>query len=143
MKQNIAINNKLNDFEKALEAFQDALQKSNQEKKSENFEFFRDSAIQRFEFCYEYSWKIIKVFLQDIEGIYEAQSPRSSIKLGYKNSYIKNLETWYEMIIDRNKTSHEYGLQIANDIFEDLDSFYTEMIFLYENLRKKYSENHS
>ncbi len=44
-------------FEKAMRRLKSAVLKAKDERGSELYEFFRDSAIQRFEFTYELLWK--------------------------------------------------------------------------------------
>jgi len=48
-----------------------------------------DATIQRFEFTYELSWKLMKAYLE-YNGNLEATSPRKAIKESYKEGLIKD-----------------------------------------------------
>ncbi len=52
----------------------------------------RDAAIQRFEFCFELAWKAIQEQARD-EGM-DCQSPKSCLKLAFKNSWITDEPAW-------------------------------------------------
>ena len=75
-------------------------------------EFTRDSVIQRFEYTFELSWKLLLKILEadrplddgSVKGIL-----RESGKLGYINS----VETWFEFQRARNLTSHTYNEEVA------------------------------
>ena len=57
-----------NDFEKAIKRLEEAVNKTMNNKSTEDYTFYRDSAIQRFEIAFEFMWKTIKLFLEK-EGI--------------------------------------------------------------------------
>ncbi len=52
-------------FESLLEDFRKATGRLAEALAQEKNEFIRDSAIQRFEFCFDLSWKTLKAFLED------------------------------------------------------------------------------
>ena len=56
---------KMETFSKAFGSLQIALVKSEEHADSEDFEFFRDSVIQRFEYTIEYLWKLLKVIMEN------------------------------------------------------------------------------
>ncbi|SMP13958.1 nucleotidyltransferase substrate binding protein, HI0074 family [Desulfurobacterium pacificum] len=80
--------------------------------------FFRNSAIQRFEFTVEILWKTVKTFLKEIEGI-ECRSPKSCIRGFFSVGYLSEDEVLLllRMIDDRNLTSHAYIEEVAEEIF--------------------------
>ena len=65
----------------------------------------RDSAIQRFEYCFEISWKILKEYLRIHEGVI-CNSPKSCFREGFKLNLLNEEETIkaLEMTDDRNLT---------------------------------------
>jgi len=79
-------------------------------------EIVRDATIQRFEYCFELSWKVLKKALK-IEGI-EVVSPRQAIRSAFEAGYLQNVDIWFEMLEDRNMTSHTYDPDIANRVYE-------------------------
>ena len=76
----------------------------------------RDAAIQRFEYCFELVWKLIKRRLR-LDGI-EVNSPRQAIRLAFENGYIEDADFWFELLEDRNLTTHTYNADIADKVFE-------------------------
>ncbi|SHF37699.1 nucleotidyltransferase substrate binding protein [Desulforamulus putei] len=76
----------------------------------------RDATIQRFEYCFELSWKLLKKALK-IDGI-DVNSPRQTIRAAFETGYIDDIDIWFEMLEDRNMTSHTYDPDIANQVYE-------------------------
>jgi nucleotidyltransferase substrate binding protein (TIGR01987 family) len=68
--------------------------------------FLRDSVIQRFEFCWELAWKMLKLQLAYL-GI-EALSPRDVIRQSLQAGLIGDGEVWTEAQLHRNMTSATY-----------------------------------
>lgn len=95
-----------------------------------------DAVIQRFEFTFEMSWKLMKIYLE-YEGIQDAQSPRSTIKAAFKHGLIENGDEWIGMMLDRNRTSHVYDEKTALEIYNNVKKDY---VFLLEKFVKKIQE---
>ena len=76
----------------------------------------RDATIQRFEYCFELSWKLLKKVLKS-DGI-EVNSPRQAVRKAFENGYLDNIDVWFEMLEDRNMTSHTYDPSIADKVYE-------------------------
>ncbi|TCS78366.1 nucleotidyltransferase substrate binding protein [Tepidibacillus fermentans] len=110
--------------ERLLERFQDFKNALERLKESLQIEAYQDiiqdiiidGVIQRFEFTFELSWKLMKLFLE-YEGI-EANSPRSAIRKAYEINMIEDGEAWIDMMIDRNKISHVYDEEMAKQIYD-------------------------
>lgn len=66
-----------------------------------------DGAIQRFEFVFELSWKLMREYLK-YTGL-EINNPRTVIKYAYQNGIIEDGDKWLKMLSDRNMTSHLYN----------------------------------
>jgi nucleotidyltransferase substrate binding protein (TIGR01987 family) len=97
-------------------------------------EFIRDSAIQRFEFTFELTWKVLKRYLA-AQGI-EARSPREALRGAFEQRLIGDDETWLTMIELRNLTSHTYDEKIAERIYAALPALLTRFQALLEALRR-------
>ncbi|GAB6077222.1 HI0074 family nucleotidyltransferase substrate-binding subunit [Desulfurobacterium crinifex] len=110
------------DFKKSISRFEEAVLKSQELKNTSEYPFYRDSAIQRFEFTFEIMWKTIKVFLE-MEGII-CRSPRSCIRELFSAGFISEEEARHllKMLEDRNLTVHTYRESVAEEIFERLPS---------------------
>ena len=113
-------NEKLNDFGKALLRLNEAIDESKNNSVSSTL---KDGVIQRFEFCYEICWKLIKYYLEN-EGIQEAKSPKSTFREAFKIGIIEDGEVWIDMLNDRNLTSHVYDEEVAFDIYGKIISTY-------------------
>ena len=87
---------------------------------------YLDGVIQRFEFCFELAWKMMKAYLA-YDGI-EANSPRASIREGFAAGLIPNAEAWLDMLEKRNLSSHTYDEKTALDIYEHIKNDYAQML---------------
>lgn len=79
-------------------------------------ESFRESTIQRFEYTFELSWKLISSILSD-EGMSVA-GIRDTIRNGARLNLIENPERWLEYAKARNLTSHLYLEAVASQVYE-------------------------
>lgn len=86
-----------------------------------------DGVIQRFEFTFELSWKLMKMFLEYM-GISKLRSPRATIREAYAYGLIKDGEQWIDMMIDRNKTSHMYDEEEAKLIYQKIKNTYSKLL---------------
>lgn len=98
------------DFFKALKRLEEALEKDI------NDDIIIDGIIQRFEFTFEQSWKVMKLYLEDQGVLDEALAPRSTIRCAFKHKLITDGDVWIEMMMDRNRTSHMYDETTARNI---------------------------
>lgn len=95
---------------------------------------YLDATIQRFEFCFELAWKLMKSALS-YEGI-EANSPRSSIREGWKQGLIDSAEKWLDMLEKRNLSPHTYNEITALNIYQHIISEYLELLSALEQTIK-------
>ena len=131
---NIRWNEKINDFGKALLRLNEAIDESKNNQLSSTL---KDGVIQRFEFCYEICWKLMKYYLEN-EGIQEAKSPKSTFREAFKIGIIEDGEEWIDMLNDRNLTSHVYDENVAIDIYEKiLSKYFKRMNDMYILLKSK------
>ncbi|MGO5094034.1 nucleotidyltransferase substrate binding protein [Clostridium sp. LCP25S3_F10] len=126
-----------NRLEERLEDFKKAFKKLKEstDLKVEN-DIVIDGVIQRFEFTFEQSWKLMKLYLE-YEGIEEAKSPRSTIRAAFKYGIIEDGDAWISMMIDRNKTSHVYDESTAIEIYNSIKSNHVNLL---EKLLNKMEE---
>ncbi|MDU4860162.1 MAG: nucleotidyltransferase substrate binding protein [Terrisporobacter othiniensis] len=119
------------DFFKALNRLEEAL------KKDLSDDIIVDGIIQRFEFTFEQSWKVMKLYLEDQGILDEAVAPRSTIRCAFKHKLISDGDIWIEMMLDRNRTSHMYDETTALNIVKLVKEKY---VFEFEKL-KDFLEN--
>ena len=101
----------------------------------------RDSMIQRFEYTYSISLKMIKRYLssgafvfENIDGMTFNEMIRHANKMGILHS---NLEKWDNFRQKRNLTSHTYDEKIAQDVVSIIEDFALEAKFLLDKLKEK------
>lgn len=101
-------------------------------------EFVQDATIQRFEFCIELYWKVLRKFLA-YEQI-DATTPREVLMNAYQCGLIDNENDWIAMLTDRNRTSHVYKKEDARRIFENIKSYYPVIFKTYLKLKTKFDK---
>lgn len=127
-------NEKLDDFGKPLLRLNESIDESKSNPLSSTL---KDGVIQRFEFCYEICWKLIKYYLEN-EGIQEAKSPKSTFREAFKIGIIEDGEKWIDMLNDRNLTSHVYDEEVALDIYgKILSTYFKQMNNMHILLKSK------
>jgi|SRR5579884_731073 len=85
----------------------------------------RDACIQRFEFTFETAWKAIQADAA-AEGV-DCASPRDCLRAAARMGVLDIHETdWLKMVEDRNRTSHTYAEETAEEIYSSL-SRYSEL----------------
>ncbi len=99
----------------------------------------RDSMIQRFEYCSDLLWKIIKMYLEEIEKInLQITSPRGIVREAIKINVIKEKDgvICMDIIANRNLTSHVYHQETAHDIAQKIPLLYSEMKIIVDKIKK-------
>jgi nucleotidyltransferase substrate binding protein (TIGR01987 family) len=117
----------LTDFEKAVARLKEVLD-------LKKTDVIRDSAIKRFELCFDLAWKCIQAYARR-EGL-DCQSPRACLKTAFQLGLIDYEDDWLKMLDDRNLSVHTYKEKNAEDIYGRLSKY----IGLLDNLAKNLSE---
>jgi nucleotidyltransferase substrate binding protein (TIGR01987 family) len=94
----------------------------------------RDSAIKRFEICFDLAWKAIKNYARN-EGV-ECNSPRMCFKTAFNLNLIDYDEKWLKSIEDRNTTSHLYNEKLADQVYQRLPEYRSLFKSLLSRLEK-------
>ena len=105
-------------FPSLLDAYERATDRLSEALDQPKNPFLRDSAIQRFEFTFEFSWKVLKAFLS-FQGL-EARSPRTAIRGAFEVGLITEDEGWLGLLELRNLASHTYDETIEDRVFAEL-----------------------
>lgn len=104
-----------------LEDFKRIIDRLNEVLLLEKTTITRDSAIKRFELCFDLAWKSIKVYAGK-EGL-ECISPRACFKIAFQLGLIEHDEKWLKMIDDRNLSIHLYKEEHADQVFSRLSEY--------------------
>ena len=115
-----------------------ALERLNEALQEDRTTFMIDATIQRFEFSIELFLKTLKRQLA-YEGI-ESITPRETMKYAYKIGWLREEGLWLDMLDDRNRTSHIYNEEIANEIYDHIKNYHKELIHTYRFLADRYSD---
>ena len=90
----------------------------------------KEGLVQRFEYTFELSWKVLKDFLEN-KGV-NVKFPRDVLKEAFNLDILNNGELWFEMLEYRNILSHTYNEKnftkavekIYNDFFNEIEALY-------------------
>ncbi len=123
---------RLDNFTKALMQLKSAVDLANDRKLTD---LEKQGLIQAFEFTHELAWKTLKDFL-NYKGNKEIYGSKDAVKEAFKYNLLKNGEVWMDMIKSRNKTSHTYNEDTADEIIK---AVMTDYHIEFENLSGKLS----
>ena len=92
----------------------------------------RDGVIQRFEHTLEMSWKIIRKTLLQLGRTEVNNSPKPLFKSAYEEGFIDDVSAWLDFVDAKNKTSHDYSLTKADQVYQAAQKFppYVEHLIL-------------
>jgi nucleotidyltransferase substrate binding protein (TIGR01987 family) len=104
---------RLSNYSKALLQLESAVDLAAQKKLSD---LEKQGLIQAFEFTHELAWNVMKDYFDYQGGSELVTGSRDATREAFQKGLIQNGDEWMEMIKSRNKTSHTYNLNIAEDI---------------------------
>ncbi len=116
------------DFTKALLRFDEVLELPKND-------VVRDSAIKRFELCFELGWKAMKAYLEENHNA-TCASPRTCFREAFRVGVIDYDEHWIELTSTRNYTVHTYREAFAEKIYAELPHALDMFHKLAEALKK-------
>lgn len=126
---------RFDNFKNAFFLLREAVYKIN-EKEIELSQLEKEGVIQRFEYTWELTWKVLKDYLEYTGVILETITPASTIKTAISVNMIKNGDIWMEALDSRNKMSHTYDfkkfeeiiLQIQNHYYFEIEDLYLKLL---------------
>lgn len=102
---------------------------------------FRDGLIQRFEFTYELSHKMLKRFMEmtsPAPDLYDSMPFQDLIRSGNEQGLLLNdWLHWRDYRAMRSKTSHTYDEAIALEVVKQIPVFLAEAIYLRDQLKAR------
>ncbi len=95
-----------------------------------------ESAIQRFETCYDCLWKVLRRYLIEELGLAETpNSPKPLFKLTHENTlFDASLEQWLIYADRRVDTTHDYRGEKTQACLDIMDDFIDDAIGLYQTM---------
>ena len=103
-------------------------------------EELRDACIQRFEYCFELSWKMLARRLEmdlPTASIVDAMSYGELVRAGAERGLIADASAWMLYRDKRNTTSHTYNPVKAADVATIIPSFETHALALLKALQAR------
>lgn len=130
----------LSSIEKAVASLNEAV---TEYLKNKNNAFVRDATIQRFEYTYELSHKMLKRYLEMTEPSAEEIDQMSFpnlIRTGSERGLLLNgWDCWKVFREGRNLTSHTYNEKKASEICDIIPSFLQDAQYLVSQLKGRIS----
>jgi len=103
-------------------------------------EELRDAVIQRFEYSYELSWKMLKRHLEQVvpdPGAVDQWSFKELMREAAERGLIAAVEPWMEYRYQRNMTAHAYDGEKARLVYESARSFIADAKALLNEVRRR------
>jgi nucleotidyltransferase substrate binding protein (TIGR01987 family) len=87
-------------------------------------DIIKEGLIQRFEYTHELAWNVMKDYA-NYQGNSTIAGNRDATREAFQMQLIADGKVWMDMIGSRNKTSHTYNEETANEIyFKILNDYY-------------------
>jgi nucleotidyltransferase substrate binding protein (TIGR01987 family) len=123
---------RFSNFQKALDQLQKFIDKGNLSILE------KQGLVKAFEYTFELAWTTLKDFLE-YKGQTDFFGPRDTIRKSFELGLISDGENWMDMLMSRNKTSHTYNEETANEIClavaNDYYPLFKQLRVKLENLR--------
>jgi len=113
----------LTSWKRALASLERAIRRSTASPKDEEL---RDAVIQRFEYSYELSWKMLKRHLEQVvadPGSVDQWSFKELMREAAERGLVNAVEPWIEYRHQRNMTAHTYDEEKARLVHESAQAF--------------------
>lgn len=104
-------------------------------------EMIKEGLIQRFEYTHELAWNVMKDYAE-YQGNPNIGGSRDASREAFQLKLVTNGHIWMDMITSRNKTSHTYNEETANEIYgKILKEYYPAFIEFKNTMEEKKSGN--
>lgn len=136
-KKDIRWQQRFSNYKKALAQLIAAVELAQERELSE---LEQQRLIQAFEYTHELAWTTIKDFLE-YRGTSDIFGSRDATRAAFNLGLIEEGAIWMDMIQSRNKTSHTYNEETANEIVAAIEAdYFAEFIKLRATLTRLQEE---
>ena len=132
-KQDIRWLQRLNSFRQALGRLKEIVNEYEPESLSE---LEKEGLIQRFEYTFELSWKMLQDLLKE-RGYTDIKGPNPTLQQSFKDGYIADHDGWRNMKRGRETTSHTYNEGSATEIVKNIYAEYANLLIELEDTMLK------
>ena len=115
---------RFSNFERAFLLLRDALNADI----NEYNDLEKEGIIQRFEYTFELSWKVLKDKMEYDGLVLERISPKIVIREAYASKYILEADTWMKMSEARNLMSHTYDFTVFTETIITIKQKYLPLL---------------
>lgn len=153
MGQDIRWEQRFSNFVKALQKLTEAVEYINKQYPDDNKPFdytdlghvldemIKEGLIQRFEYTHELAWNVMKDYAA-YQGNTSVGGSRDATREAFQLKLITDGTVWMDMIGSRNKTSHTYNEETADEIYgKILDDYYPAFLEFYDIMENKIKMN--
>lgn len=106
-------------------------------------EIIKEGLIQRFEYTHELAWNVMKDYAI-YQGNPNVGDSRDATREAFQLKLVSDGKVWMDMIGSRNKTSHTYNEETADEIYLKIINDYYAAFLAFQNkmeaIRKEESE---
>jgi len=100
-------------------------------------EMLKNGLIQRFEYTHELAWNVMKDYAA-YQGNVNVGGSRDATREAFQLQLISDGKVWMDMIGSRNKTSHTYNEETADEIYSKiLNEYYPAFLEFQRNMEIK------
>jgi len=102
-------------------------------------EMIKEGLIQRFEYTHELAWNVMKDYAI-YQGNTDVGGSRDATREAFQLKLVSDGNIWMDMIGSRNKTSHTYNEETANEIYSKiLNEYYPAFLEFKKRMEIKRS----
>jgi nucleotidyltransferase substrate binding protein (TIGR01987 family) len=127
----------LSSLEKALNSLKRGLVRSISAPEDEEL---RDACIQRFEYSFELSWKMLKRQLEEEvanPAEVDSYSFKQLFRVGGERGLVDDVAVWFDYREKRNLTSHVYDEEKARQVYDVISRFAESAAALLTRLQER------
>lgn len=100
-------------------------------------EMIKEGLIQRFEYTHELAWNVMKDYAT-FQGNPNVGGSRDASREAFQLNLVSDGKIWMDMIGSRNKSSHTYNEETADEIyFKILKEYYPAFLEFQRNMENK------
>lgn len=103
----------------------------------EDFDIYRDSTIQRFEYTMEIAKKLMANYIEYEDTKIAGQ--KAILRKAFEFDLIDD-DIWFDMLEDRNNTSHEYDENQAKELLGKIYIYAITLRIFYETIKQMIEE---
>lgn len=123
----------LENYEKALISLEtNVIKIQGMEENAEDYDIYRDSTIQRFEYTMESAKKLMANYIEFVDQKVAGQ--QLIIKKAFEFDLVDD-DIWFQMLEDRNNTSHEYDENMAKELVERIYIYAIKLRIFHDTIK--------